>query len=742
MKRVATNARIHKYPVPHRASILKARGCVVLFFVAIVCVVPKSLFAQDQKPSFFIGGSFASNVGIANIQAYDGSDLCGTFKSGKEGAPSLFGGITFPFAGKYSIDTKLEYDNLSTAFTIPATATDTMQNAFDPTTHQTVPITRDRLYNTTIDMAAAAVLFSYSIVPMLRVSAGPYLGFLLNRSYVETEVLVAPTDPSAVYSETGTRSRPIASSTIDGINRVQAGMEFSASYELAFEPHLSLRPSIGASIPFTAFASVPVSGLRLLPVGGSVSLVYRLSEPSQSEQPQTDRPQPERPQTELAPAIVNTIPEPRIEAKPVEVPATLPPAPSKRAMLRVSVKALGMGDDGKEVSEPVIAIERTHVTEVYPMLHYVFFDDGSSEIPERYHRETPASRDGFHEQDLFTANALEIHHHVLDILGARLVKNPDASVTLVGTRSEHSPNDSLFGGVIAMDRAMRVQDYLAKVWGIARERLRVRERALPEVPSDDRNPFGQAENRRVEIIPSLPEITAPLWTERIERVATPPRIDFEPEITANAGIRSATITVYQHNRVLRTIDALADSAASEYLWTIDDRSMPDDAPQAEDSLRYVFAAVDSVGDTAEASGVIHLKKQTSDITHHGRDTSLDKQLERYSLILFDYSSSQLDKKESDVILKEMAGSAKNSRRVTLTGHTDKTGDEAFNDRLARDRVTRAAQMLETVMKRLGQKTVPLAIESRGSRDNLFDNSIPEGRVLSRTVRAAIEKELK
>ncbi len=708
----------------------------MLFFAVMSCVANGSLHAQDQRPSYFIGGSFASNIGFANIQAYDGSDLCGVFHHGSQGAPSGFGGITFPLAGKFSIDAKLEYDNLSSSFNILANPTGDMPNARDPNTDQPVPVTRERYYDANIDMAAGAVLLSYSIFPMLRVSAGPYLGYLVNRSYNETEALIPPTDPSAVYVNYGTPTRPISSGTITTINPLQAGMEFSASLELPFEPHLALRPSIGASVPFTAFSSIfspiPIGGLNLVTVGASVSLVYHLSEP---------------PVQEPAPAIVNNIPAPQqAEPKPVETPSS--PAPPKRAMLTVSVKALGVGNDGREVSEPVISIERTHVTEVYPMLHYVFFDDGSSQIPERYHRETAGTRGNFHEKDLFTANALEIHHHVLDILGERLEKNPEASVTLTGTRSEHSPDDSLLWSVISMNRAKSVQDYLVNVWGITRERLRVRERGLPEIASDDHNPFGEAENRRVEIIPSTPEITAPLWTERIERVATPPRIDFEPEITANAGIRSATITVYQQGRVLRTIDALSDSAASEYLWTIDDHSMPDDAPNAEDSLRYVFTAIDSTGDTAQAGGIIRLHKQTSDVTHHagdtvlGNDTVLDKQLERYSLILFDYSSSQLDKKESEVIINAMASAVQHQTHVTLTGHTDKTGDDAFNDRLARDRVTRAAQMLEAELKKLGEKVPPLALESRGSRDNLFDNSIPEGRVLSRTVRATIESDIK
>jgi len=730
MGRVAKNSGISNYPPPRRASKFCARGRIIFFLSIALCAANTPLFAQDQKPSVFVGASFNSNVGLANIQAYDGSDLCGVFTSGKKGAPSLFGGITFPLSGKFSIDTRLEYDNLSTSFNLLANPTGNMPPAFDHTTHVAVPITRERLYDATLDMVGGAVLISYPIFPMLRVSAGPYLGYLIRRSYDETEELIPPTDPSAVYDTTRTTTRPISKGTIASINPLQAGVEFSASFELPFEPHLSLRSSIGASIPFTAFSSIfssiPVGGLNLIPIGGSLALVYHFSEP----------PAPEPP-----PAIVSVAPQQKEQPKPipVETPTIVTP---KRAMLSVSVKALGMGDDGREVTEPVISIERTHVTEVYPMLHYVFFDDGSSKIPERYHRETAATRSAFHEKDLFTANALEIHHHVLDILGARLAKNPNTSVTLVGTRSEHSPNDSLQKSTVALGRALSVQDYLANVWGIARDRLHVRERALPDVASDDHNPFGQAENRRVEIIPSSPEITAPLWTERIERIATPPRIDFEPEITANSGIRSATITVYQHDHVLRTIDALSDSASSDYLWTIDEHSMPDDAPNAEDSLRYVFSAVDSLGDTAEASGVVRLRKETSDITRHAGDTTRNKQLERYSLILFDYSSSQLDRKESEAIVKEMAAAVKDQGHVTLTGHTDKTGDEAFNDRLARDRVMRATRMLETELKKRGVQAPPVVMESRGSRDNLFDNSIPEGRVLSRTVRATIENEMK
>ena len=696
----------------------------MLIFAGVVGIAQGDIFAQGQKPSFFFGVPFTSNKANASIDAYDGSTQCGVFQKGNGDAPSLFGGMTFPLAGHFSIDAKLEYDNLSTSFNIPASPISKNNplalNLFNRT-YDT--IWRNRLYDASLGMTGAAVLLSYSVIPRLNVSAGPFLGLLVRHSYNETEALVYPADSTARYAD-GLSSRTIGSNMISNVNVLQAGVELGVSYELPFEPHLALRPSIGATIPFT---SIIPNHLFVYSIGGSIALVYHFSEP------------------EPMPALASEL---EVQKAPARRPMAMPIASSlvpKPAMLEVSIHALGVEGNGREVSEPVISIERTHVTEVYPMLHYVFFGDGSARIPERYDLETAQTRQSFNEKDLYTDNALEIHHHVLDIIGKRLSENLSANITLVGTRSEHSPGDSTHAETIAMDRARTVQDYLANVWGISRERMRLRARGLPEVPSDDRNRFGEAENRRVEIIPSTPDITAPLWTEHVERVATPPRIDFVPSITTEekVGIRSATITVLQHGHLLRTIDALSDSAAGEYRWTIDDRSMPGENPAGpRDSLTYIFTAVDSLNDTARASGVIHLWENARDITAHASDTEGDKQVERYSLILFDYSSSQLDKTESERIVSDMASDIRGQTRVTLTGHTDQTGDEAFNDELSRERAMRAAQMLKAQLVELGKPEPSIAVEWRGARDELFDNSIPEGRVLSRTVRAIIENPTK
>jgi len=733
MRRVARNLKsgmpgrheTNGHPAAARITMSMRRGGVVLFIILSSFVFSRNASAQDApplyRPSYFIGGSFTTNVGSAAIPALDGSYLCGEFLHGNKSAPGGFGGMTFPMNGKFSIDARLQYNDLSTAFDILAAPTPNMPLALAPNGSY-VPITRRRSYAANLSMAGISGLVSYSLFPQLRISAGPFLGFLARHSYQETEYIVSPSD--AVYAENNLPTRTIIpTQSLPGLNLLQYGMEFGASYELPFQPNIGLRPSIGMMIPFT---TISAGSLRSYPISASLELVYHLSELAAAELP----PEPEMP---IAAPVANSLPKPPIAAAP------------RRAMLQVSINALGVEENGREVSEPVLSIERTHVTEVYPMLHYVFFGDGSARIPERYDLETAQTRQSFNEKDLYTDNALEIHHHVLDIIGKRLSENPSASITLVGARSEHSPGDSSHAETIAMDRARTVQDYLANVWGISRDRMHLRARGLPEVPSDDHNSFGEAENRRVEIIPSTPDITAPLWTEHVERVATPPRIDFVPSITTEekVGIRSATITVLQHGHLLRTIDALSDSAVSEYRWTIDDRSMPEEnAAGPRDSLTYIFTAVDSLNDTARASGVIHLWENARDITTHASDTERDKQVERYSLILFDYSSSQLDKTESERIVSDMASDIQGQTRVTLTGHTDQTGDEAFNDELSRNRAMRAAQMLKAQLTERGKPEPSIAVEWRGARDELFDNSIPEGRVLSRTVRAIIENPAK
>ncbi|HET6512247.1 MAG TPA: OmpA family protein, partial [Candidatus Kapabacteria bacterium] len=326
--------------------------------------------------------------------------------------------------------------------------------------------------------------------------------------------------------------------------------------------------------------------------------------------------------------------------------------------------------------------------------------------------------------------------HILNIIGSRLVADKQATITLVGTRS----NSEESGGALTVSRsrAESIASYLKNVWGIASERIRIQPRQLPDNPSDDQTPHGREENQRVEIIPSKPSIVAPLWAYRVERVATPPSIRFGPDIIAEADVVSATIEVRQGDQVLQTFDALNSGLIGERLWRLTEGSMPG----AEDSLVYELIVKDIEGNEARATGSIKLRQVNRESSTYKKDSiNADRKVEKYSLILFDYSSSDLAKNQADTIINYVAKAISPKSRLVITGHTDKTGNDAFNEQLAGQRAARAAELLDRKLRALRKQRPDMSVESHGSRDILFDNSLPEGRFLSRTVRVTVEEDL-
>ena len=97
-----------------------------------------------------------------------------------------------------------------------------------------------------------------------------------------------------------------------------------------------------------------------------------------------------------------------------------------------------------------IPVER-RVRETFPIRNYVFFDLGSTEIPDRYVLLTKDQVKDFKEDQLevFTPKKLSgrserqmiVYYNVLNILGDRMGKNPSATITLVGSSMKGRKTD-------------------------------------------------------------------------------------------------------------------------------------------------------------------------------------------------------------------------------------------------------------------------------------------------------------
>jgi len=146
-----------------------------------------------------------------------------------------------------------------------------------------------------------------------------------------------------------------------------------------------------------------------------------------------------------------------------------------------------------------------------PFLTYIFFDENSAEIPQRYVQFTREQAQNFSLKDLLGRSSLESYYYVLNILGQRLNEHKNATITITGcnTNLKKERNNKK----LSTQRANAVKDYLVNVWNIDPSRIKVVSRNLPEKPSNQKDPDAIAENRRAEISSDTWEIVAPIVIE-------------------------------------------------------------------------------------------------------------------------------------------------------------------------------------------------------------------------------------
>jgi len=675
-------------------------------------LLSSSVTAQEiERPvRVGLGAGLGSNISNSYIQSFAGSFLCGIYQKGSAPGTSFFGMAEIPFSEKFSLMPSVGYHDISSAF---VTNPFTIEHALDITTHDTIPVYRQRNFTTSVKTVSLDALIAFRPFGNLHLAAGGGIAFLATHSYDQTEKLLTTT---VVYRDNNLSTHPVNSGTFNA-NSILAVVDVAAGYDFALSPKVNFSPQIRASLPITPITTTNGWNYRTWSIGGSISLMYAFP----TAEYETVPPQP----IELPPP-----------APVAEVTITEPVKP--RSILRVAVKAVGVTESGEEVQEPVVSIQNVRVTDVAPTLNYLFFDDGSAYIPNRYHSYSNMNdAKSFNPRSLYKFDALGIHYEVLNILGFRMQEKPNSKITLTGTRSLHSAGDSTAASDISLLRAEHAAKYLQDVWGVAPSRIRIKSRALPEQASDDNAPTGQAENRRIEITTNTTSLLEPVETHRLERTATPPEISFLSNITSDAGIKSEIITIKQSGKVLKTLDALSGTTNGELLWNIGDDNMI----EGNDSVTWESNIIDSLGQTATIAGVIRIKKEIHNKTLHVSDTTADKSLERYHLLLFDYSSSAELSSISDEIFDRIAGSITPDSRVSLIGHTDITGDPNYNEHLSYDRASHASALLSARLRKLGHQAPQFNLEARGAKDILFDNTNAEGRFLSRTVRITIERDL-
>jgi hypothetical protein len=156
---------------------------------------------------------------------------------------------------------------------------------------------------------------------------------------------------------------------------------------------------------------------------------------------------------------------------------------------------------------------------------------GETDIPAQFHRLARTEVSAFSDRDLVRLAPAEALRHGFNALGYFLLAHPDRNVTLTGEAAEDERPDA------KLERAERIRAYLVEVWGIAPERVHIREETRPGRP-------------RVHVDAGNGYVA----TEWIERTWSASGIEITKQIEAPAGIRIWSVVLRQGMRELMRFD--------------------------------------------------------------------------------------------------------------------------------------------------------------------------------------------
>lgn len=389
--------------------------------------------------------------------------------------------------------------------------------------------------------------------------------------------------------------------------------------------------------------------------------------------------------------------------------------------------------DRSQVKEVKVQVE--FVKDVYPLLPYIFFEQLSSALPQRYAQ--LHSADEFNIQDL-EPNPLAYHKNNLNIIGYRLAQNPEIKLVIKGYID---PTTEVNNCELALNRSNTVKNYLVNVFGIDGGRITIKVNPNNCFPTDltrSQSEEGFSENRRIEIEASDPELLFSLSNERYQRptLLIPDEVVISPNFESY-NVEKSTKQI-NHRNMFKTwnYEVSLDSSQVAYdngegeihqiNYVLPYKAIRD--AQSKSGLVFSFSAKDSENQVIQDKKLVEVVKDTSQY-----------EIESLTLTVFQVSQYNLDDRIKKEIRKFFEGIG-DGASVYIKGYSDNLGIIDDNKKLSQIRSNAVKDYIKSIAPRVK------IIESVGVGSDEFPPGIrsyltPEERFISRTVQIEIKKEL-
>ncbi|MFV8326495.1 OmpA family protein [Flavobacterium sp. ZS1P14] len=387
------------------------------------------------------------------------------------------------------------------------------------------------------------------------------------------------------------------------------------------------------------------------------------------------------------------------------------------------------------VNSPSNVPGERRITEIFPLRNYVFFNAGSTEIPNRYILLTKDQVKDFKEDQLevFAPKNLSdrskrqmiVYYNVLNILGDRMQKNPSATITLVGS-SEKGPEDGL-----AM--AESIKTYLVNVFAINPSRITTKGQNKPNIPSEQ--PGGTLElellregDQRVSIESTSPDLLMEFQSgpdAQLRPVRIVPLQEAPAESYVTFSNKGATEALSTWSLQIADEQGKVQSFGP---YTQEEISIPGKSilgSRSEGDYKVKMIGQTKSGKIVEKETPVHMVLWTPAKTEEGM---------RYSII-YEFNKSKAiaiyEKYLTEVVTPKIPVGA----TVIIHGHTDIIGEEVHNQDLSLARANDVKSILESGLSKTGRNDVKFEVLGYGEDENKspFENKTPEERFYNRTV---------
>ncbi len=387
------------------------------------------------------------------------------------------------------------------------------------------------------------------------------------------------------------------------------------------------------------------------------------------------------------------------------------------------------------VRAPKVVPMNRQIKETFPLLNSVFFNTGSTEIPNRYVKLNNSQAASFKEGQLQqsqpnnlntgrSSRQLDVYYNILNIMGDRLRANPNSTISLSGAADKNPAEGK--------QMAENIKQYLVTIFGINGSRISTEGRDKPLIPSEKLGAKTELDllregDHRVDIVSTSPELLLQvgganslfLKPVQITTVQTDP---MDSPVIFNVGnatdlLQSWTVKVEDEKGNVQNYGPFKTDQASVPGKTILGNN-------TQGNYKIWMVGQTKSGQTIEKESSVSLRKM---------DNPKQEGL-RYSVLFgFDKSATiaSYEKFLTDVVTPLIS----NNSTVIIQGHTDIIGDEKYNHTLSHDRATGTQQILEKALANAGKKGVKFQAYGFGEDEGLapFENNLPEKRFYNRTV---------